>query len=48
MQHGEDLVEMPLYYRAWRLQRVGIDPECELHGDVDGEAHQIAAQVDGF
>ena len=48
MQHREDLVEMPLYDRARRLQGVGVDAECELHGDVDGEAHQVAAQVHGL
>ena len=45
MQHREDLVEMALRERAWRLQRVGVDTEGDLNRDIDGEAHQVAAQV---
>ena len=46
MQHGEHLVEMTLDHRPRGLQRVGIDTEGKADGDVDGETHEIAAEID--
>ncbi|MDE0049651.1 MAG: hypothetical protein OXO52_07685 [Rhodospirillales bacterium] len=46
VQHREHRVEMALDRRTPGLQRVGIEPERELHRRVDGEAHQVAAQID--
>jgi len=45
VQHGENLVEMTLDHRPRRLQRVGVDAEGELHGDIDGEAREVAADI---
>ncbi len=39
---------MTLDHRPRSLQRVGIDAESQLHGDVDGKAHEIAAEVHGL
>ena len=46
VQHREDLVQVLLNDRARGFQGVEVDAEGELSGDVDGQAHQVAAEVD--
>ena len=46
VEHREDLVQVLLNHRARGLHGVEIDAEGELGGDVDGQAHQVAAEID--